>query len=79
LQGGPHGVGVLPARFDHSGKVPTKCQLPEAETAELELPQKATRPAATLAAVVLSHLELWGLSRFCNVRCSRHIFLNPVL
>src|SRR5882724_8548683 len=48
----------LPARLDHARHFALEGELPEAERAELELPDEAARTPAQLAAAVQGRLEL---------------------
>src|SRR5437870_11075560 len=52
---------LLPARLDHARHLALEGELPEADPAELELPEEAARPPAQLAAAVDARLELRGL------------------
>src|SRR5215468_1692837 len=52
---------LLPAGLDHARHLALEGELPEAEAAELEFPQKAARPPAQLAAAVGARLELGRL------------------
>src|SRR3970282_1709955 len=45
-------VRPLPTRLDHARPLALEGELPEAEPAELEFPEKTARPAAQLAAAV---------------------------
>src|SRR5437762_11423778 len=63
---------ALPARLDHAGHVAGEGLLAEADPAELELPQIASRTAAGAAAVVLANAELGGPRRLGNERRLGH-------
>src|SRR6266566_7345492 len=48
----------LPAGLAHAGNLPAQRQVAETDAAQSELPQRASAPAAALAAVVSADLEL---------------------
>src|SRR6266542_7045911 len=65
----------LPARLDHARHLALQGELPEADPAQLELPEKPARPAAQLAAAVDARLELRRLlqpTRLHDERGLRH-------
>src|SRR5665647_493245 len=55
-----------PARLDDARDVAAQRQLTEAKAAHLELAEECTRPTATLAAVLRTHLELDLLGKGIN-------------
>src|SRR6186997_2420429 len=67
----------LPARLDHARHLALEGQLPEAESAGLELPQVAAGTAADLAAAVAPRLELRGALRLHDERDLRHALRLP--
>src|SRR5512132_4374294 len=71
---------LLPARLDHARHLALEGELPEAEPAELELPEEAARSSAQLAAAVHARLELGRLLQaVCldDERGLRHILGLP--
>src|SRR6266702_1954985 len=73
-------VRPLPTGLDHARHLALEGELPEAEPAELELSQKAARPAAQLAAAVDARLELGRLLqplRLHDERGLRHALRLP--
>jgi len=50
---------LLPARLTHSWNFTLEGELPQTDTAKTEFPVICPRAAASLAAVVLAHLEFW--------------------
>src|SRR5579871_4175172 len=66
---------TLPRRLRYPWNLPAQCQLPEAQAANPELPQKCSRTSAQLAAVMLARGKLrlsCVLNSFC---CSSHSIL----
>src|SRR6266545_6887566 len=73
-------VRPLPTGLGHARHLALEGELPEAEPAELELPEKAARPAAQLAAAVDARLELRRLLqplRLHDERSLRHTLGLP--
>src|SRR5271168_453342 len=67
-----------PARLDHAGDFPAKCEHPKANPAELELSVISSRTAAYLATVAVTHHELGPAVEFRKLRSTRHrSFLCP--
>ena len=56
----------LPTALDHSRDFARKRQLPEANTAQLKLSDKAARPTTALAAAVVPHGKFLFLCFFRN-------------
>src|SRR2546426_6071523 len=63
---------LLPAGLAHAGDFPAQRKLTETDAAQLELAQRATAPAAALAAVVAPHLELRAPLHSLQPRLLRH-------
>src|SRR2546428_13359644 len=62
----------LPAGLAHAGNLPAQRQVAETDAAQSELPQRASAPAAALAAVVSPDLELRLALDFLDPTLLRH-------
>src|SRR5579884_4498955 len=65
-------AAFLPARLDHAGNLAGQRPQPEADAAELELPQIAPRTPAEPAAVTHPHAEFRLLPHLGKLTGSRH-------
>src|SRR5262249_31077188 len=63
---------LLPARLRHAGDRTLVGELPQADSAEAELAEDRARPAAPVAARVLTHLVLLGSPLLDDERRLRH-------
>src|SRR5215467_15532696 len=76
---GDYPITQLLTALGHPGDVALERQLAEAQTAQAEFPHVSTRPAAQVASVAQTDLELRFLRFLRNFGCSRHFVILVVL
>src|SRR5262245_63566123 len=74
LQSDQSSINPSPARLNYPRDFSRKRQLPEANTAELELSDETSWSTAALAAAVITHAKFFLFRFFCNGRSSRHYY-----